>query len=154
MGIKSKTHNIRHQQHIEFITNTVEHVAWIRRRKVEVERTIFDNEIDGFSDGFVDLILTLGEVNAPGFAPMLGVGARFVNVPGTKTLTGDIYYYNGFEVGSKLCHETMALDRYAENEQIVAPPKWLSLPFIEDYEDESGPVGEDAEESEGGDETP
>lgn len=152
MGINSKVHKIRHEQHIAYVARTVEHVAWIRRRKVDIEREIFDNEIDGFGDGFVDLVLTLCGVNGPGFAPMMAMGARFVNVRGTEKVTGDIYYYNGFEVGSNLSHEAMALDRYSKNEQIVEPPSWMALPFIEGYEEEvdDGEVGQDVKEGAGG----
>lgn len=145
MGSNSQIKKVLHGQHVEYIEKEVEHVAWIRKQKVDIDQEMFANEIEGRGSGFIDLIISVCGIDAPGRPPMFGVGGRFVQVAGAETITGDVYYYSGFEVGSKLSHESMAKDRYHEEERVTAPPEWLNLPFLEDFEQEKTQEEEDVE---------
>lgn len=147
MGLKINDHKIVHEQHVHYLNESVGHAAWIRKREVAVDREMFDNEVGGFSDGFVDLILTLCKINAPGFAPMLGVGVAFKEVPGTEKVQGVVYYYNAFEIGNNLSSDEFAFDKYDEDEHIAKPPEWLGLPFQEEEDEdvEEEGLGEDAD---------
>lgn len=144
MGTNAKICKFVHEQHRDYIENQVDHVEWVRRRKVEIDREMFDEEKDGFPDGLVELIVTVCGIDAPGFPPMFGVGVQVVDIPGKDTLNADVFYYSAFEVGSKLSHEAMSQhQKFAENEQIVQPPSWLELPYDEEFDHEQ--MDQDAE---------
>jgi len=141
-----------HNQHVKFVASNAEHIAWVRKRKVTLDRDVYDTEKDGFEDGIIDLLVSLCSIEGPGFPAMLGVGARAVDVPGSLKLSIDVWYYSAFEVGPRLAHKSLFAQKFSDDETIVTPPAWLGLPHDAEEVHDEEQMGEDTvgpEESRG-----
>lgn len=133
---------IRHKDHIEFVKDNVDHVAWIRSVDFEFPYEIYTREKEGLGSGLVDLVVSIGGIDAPGNSPMLGVGVRFIDHGDSErdTIEGTAYYYAAVEVGSKLSDKSLQYNKYFNEEEVIEPPKWLDLPFTESSDEQEAKV--------------
>lgn len=127
---------IKHNSNINMTKASVDHVAWIRSRSISIPSDIYEQEVDGFPDGLVDIVMTFCAIESPGNPPMFGIGARFVDTTDDEDreeVSGTVYYWSASEIGSALVDKAYHTETYFEDEEVVSPPpKWLGLPWDDD----------------------